>query len=388
MRHVSTVLGQLYSFIPRNRFREFAGQQKIHGNTKINCWQQLVLMLFAQAANVESLRHLQDVWLSRQNQWYHLGIESVAKSTLSDANKRTDSSVFERLFYEIVSQYREYIPKQKFSFDEDLYLLDGSIVSLIYSLFDWAKYRSKKGGIRLHTLYCATEQIPRWVNITNAKNPHEVSVAKQNWKSWELPEGCILCFDRGYLDYAWWYDLEQSGVFWITKGKSNTHFWPVKSYASDHPQVLLDEEGTFFRSEDKYPTKVRRIQWYDPKEDKILVFFTNHHDLAPEQIAEAHKARWQIELFFKWIKQHLKIKSFLGTTENAVKSQIWIALIYFIIVSYIKAKTKLKHSLFILTKVLAQALFEHVHIIELINLKPNKANKLIHDRASPQLKLC
>ena len=129
-------------------------------------------------------------------------------------------------------------------------------------------------------------------------------------------------------------------------------------------------------SEDQYQTKVRRIGWYDAREDKDIVFLTNHHDLPPEQIAEAHKARWQIELFFKWIKQHLKIKTFLGATENAVKSQIWIALIYFIIVTYIKAKTKIKHSLFILTNVFAQALFESIHIIELLNLNPKSAKKL------------
>ena len=390
MQHRNTVLNQLCEFIPKNQLETILGQhEKTHGNRKITPWQQCLLMIFAQASGCESLRHLESVWQSQARKWYHLGIESVAKSTLSDANNKTNPIIYEKLFYAVLERYRSSLPKQKFTFEEDLYLLDGSIISLVYGLFDWAKYRKTKGSIRLHTVFCATEQIPHWINITNGKSPHEMTVAKKYWKDWNLPKGSILCFDRGYTSYKWWYELHQAGIYWIVKAKKNSHFYATKKYESDSPQVLSDEEGFFIepQAENDYPEKVRRIQWYSQKHDKILTFFTNHHDLAPEQIAEAHKTRWQIELFFKWIKQHLKIKTFLGTSQNAVMSQIWIALIYFVILAYIKAKTKLKQSLFILSKVFAQALFERIHIIALLGTHPNQVKKLCLNHSPPQLPL-
>ncbi len=391
MKYCNTVLGQILSFVPQNEFKKFVGQHEDRRKCPgIGAWEQFILMLFSQASNCDSLRQLETVWNSQSSKWYHLGIKSVSKSTLSDANNRTNPKVYEELFYKILERYRPDLRRQKFSFKEDLYLLDGSIISLAYKLFDWAKYRKTKGAIRLHTVFCATEQIPHWINITNGKSPHEVTIAKNCWQNWNLPKGCILCFDRGYMNYKWWHNLHKSKIFWITKAKSNTHFFARKKYKSDHVQVISDEDGHFIeqKAEKDYPDKVRQVRWYDPKEDKEVVFLTNHLDLAPEQIAEAHKARWQIELFFKWIKQHLKIKTFLGASEKAVMSQVWIAMIYFVILAYIKAKAKLKQSLFLLSAVFSQALFEFVHLVELLNSSPVKAKKLCLNRGSPQLSLC
>ena len=391
MRYCTTVLGQILSFIPKNDLSRFVGQ---HGNSRkcpgIGPWEQLILMLFSQASDCESLRQVETVWNSQSSKWYHLGIKSASKSTLSDANNRTNPQIYEALFYKILERCRPSLSHQKFSFDEALYLLDGSLVTLVHSLFDWAKYRSTKGAIRLHTVFCASEQIPHWLNISNGKTPHELTIAKQYWKSWNIPKGAILCFDRGYTDYKWWNDLHKAGIYWLVKAKSNINFFAVKQYPSDNPQVISDEDGYFadLQAEKKYPERLRRIKWYDPKEDKVLTFLTNHYDLSPEQVVEAHIARWQIELFFKWIKQHLKIKSFLGTSPNAVLSQIWIAMIYFVILTYIKSKTKAKQSIFMLSRVFSQALFEYIHLIDLLGADPQKIKNICSARGSPQLSLC
>lgn len=387
MSHNNTVLQQLLSFVPRTKLEALTGQHKSDAGCRtMNTWQQFMLLLFAQANQCESLRDIEAVWQSQQSKWYHLGIESVSRSTLSDANNRRDPVIFEELFFEVLKRVRPTLSRKEYSFSNDLYHLDGSLVTLVYSLFDWAKYRKTKGAIRMHTLFCGTEQIPCWMNITDGKK-HEIRVAKESWESWNLPKGSILCFDRGYVDYAWWDKLNAAGIFWITREKKNMHFFATKQFESDHPHVIKDEEVWCVQAEDKYPKAMRRIEWYNPLEDEIIVFITNNKILAPEQIAEAYKARWDIELFFKWIKQHLRIKSFFGTSQKAVMSQIWIALIYFLILSYIKAKAKLTQTLFILSKVFAQALFERIHLIELFYIRNKKGLSTLSDRASPQLAL-
>lgn len=385
MRQNTTVLSQLLSFVPRKEFNGLVGQHKSdYRSRQMSTWQQFVIMLFAQASGSEGLRDIEGILRSQSCKLSGLGIDSVARSTLSDANKRRNPEVFEALFHKVLKRVRSSLPAQQFTFENDLYALDGSLVTLVQSLFDWALYRSTKGGIRLHTVYCMTEQIPVWMNITNGKK-HEQTIAREHWKSWNLAPGSILTFDRGYVDFAWWAELTDAGIFWVSRAKSNTHFFPLKSYESDHPQLVSDTNGHLVLSEEKYPNSVRQIEWLDPKTEKVLVFLTNNFELAPEQIAEAYKARWQIEIFFKWIKQHLKIKSFFGTSYNAIATQIWVALIYFLILTYIKAKAKLRQSAFLLSKIFAQALLQPIHIIELFRLPPKKVTSLLSDRASPQL---
>lgn len=387
MRHYTTVFSQLLSFVPKNEFNQLVGQHKSDYRSRtMKAWQQLSILLFAQANGSEGLRDIEAVLRSHSSKLYHLGIQSVSRSTIADANKRRDPILYESLFYKVLQRFRSALPKQKFSFENDLYALDGSLVTLVQSLFDWAVYRTTKGALRMHTLHCVTEQIPVWMNITDGKK-HEQKIARTNWKNWNLPKGSILTFDRGYYDFSWWNELNNADIYWITREKSNIHFFGVKKFESDNPLVLSDQNGWLMASEEKYPKTIRRVEWINEKTGEVVSFLTNNFDLAPEQVAEAYKARWQIELFFKWIKQHLRIKSFFGTSYNAIASQIWIALIYFLIVAYVKAKTKIKQSAFLLTKIFSQALLEHVHIIELFNVSSQKSQQILSDRASPQLLL-
>ena len=318
MQHSTTVLNQLLSFVPKKEFDALTGQHKSDYRSRtMSSWQQLTIMLFAQASGSEGLRDIDGVLRSQSHKLYQLGIDSVARSTIADANKRRDPVVFEKLFYAVLNRVRSSLPKQKFSFENDLYALDGSLVTLVQSLFDWALYRSTKGAIRMHTLHCVSDQIPVWMNITDGKK-HEQTVARDNWESWNLPKGSILTFDRGYTDFAWWDQLNGAGIFWITRAKSNTHFFGTQSFESDDHHLFSDTDGWLIASEEKYPDTVRQVEWINPHTGEILAFLTNNFDLAPQQIAEAYKARWQIELFFKWIKQHLRIKSFFGTSYNAI----------------------------------------------------------------------
>ena len=390
MRNFNTVMEQCLQFLPREQFNVFVGQHGGNRYTKhFTAWNQLAVMLYAQATGKTSLRDIQTGLQVQSSKWYHLGIKSVARSTISDANSRRSYQIFEQLFYALFKRCQQYLPRKKFNFKNDLYSLDGSVIDLCLNLFDWAKFRKQKGAIRLHTLFCNTTQIPTFLSITDGKQ-HEITETKATWQDWNLPKQSILVFDRGYIDYNWFNDLTSSNIFFVTRRKKNMQYAIHESSLTTEEGVIKDEVISFVlpNAEKAYPHKLRLVTYWCATKQKQLQFITNNFKLSASTIAAIYKEHWQIELFFKWIKQHLKIKTFLGTNKNAVLTQIWIAMIYFLLLSYIKAQTKTKLSLLELSRIFAEAFFSRITIIDMLTLPPASiVQQLKQTRGSPQLAL-
>ncbi len=378
MGHVNTIFNQLLALIPRNKFDSLVGIHQADKYTKrFTTFNQMAIMLYAQATGKDSLRELEASLITHQGKLYHNGINSVSRSTISDANSRRDWRLFESMFYEVLSRCKNLTPKHKFKFKNPLYTLDASLITLALSLFPWATYTKTKGAVKLHCLLNHDGYLPELVIVTKG-NRHEVDVAKDNLSL--LPDS-IISIDRGYVDFSFLNSLQQKGVWFVTRAKRNMVF----DVAGQHPvttkNVIFDVAIVLKNdlSHKQYPEKLRLIAFYDKEHDKFLFFLTNNFKLSAQTIADIYKARWQVELFFKWIKQNLKIKSFLGTSENAVMAQIWVAMIYYLILSYIKYQTKYSYSLLTLTRVLAEAIFFRACLIDVLSIKIASVKKLKPD---------
>lgn len=305
---------------------------------------------------------------------------------MGDANNRRSHEIFEKLFYAFLQRCYEFLPRKTFSFKNDLYSLDGSVIDLCLSLFDWAKFRKQKGAIRLHTLFCNTTQIPAFLTITDGKR-HEITETRDTWKDWKLPKGSILVFDRGYIDYKLYYDLNEASIFFVTRAKGNMQHTIEEQKEVTGKGVIRDEIISFILNdaEENYPKKLRLITYWDEEQKKQYHFLTNNFDLPAKTIADIYKQRWEIETFFRWIKQNLKIKTFLGTSKNAVLTQIWIAMIYYLLLTYIKTQTKTGLSLLELSRVFSEAFFDRISIIDLLSLSPASVSQTLkRTRGSPQ----
>ena len=374
MYYSSTIFGQVVSFLPKGQFKAFVGQHKGDRYCKrMDAWNQFMILMYAQATGKESLRDIETGLKLNQELWYHLGIESVAKSTLARANKKRSSKIFEKLFYATLAQCRDITPTRTFDFDNPLYSLDSTTVELCFSLFNWATYQQAKGAFKIHTLFHHQREIPT-VLVGTTGNVNDVVEGRKMTDS--IPRGSIVVFDRGYLDFTWWSALNVKGVFFVTRTRSNrllvktgVHHNPHNSLLADDLVFLGDIERT------KYPQELRRIIW-KTNEGKKYEFITNNFALTGEQIAFVYKDRWQIELFFKWIKQNLKIKTFLGTSRNAVMTQVWVAMTYYLILSYIKFQTKFEPSLLALTRMIKETIFTRRSIIDLLSLTEKTVGKI------------
>lgn len=371
MYYSNTILNQLLNFLPKYKFKQFVEEHRADRYTKtMSTWNQFVVLLYAQASGKESLREIETGFNAQNNTWHHLGVNSVARSTLSDANGRRDSEIFEKLFYSLLDKCKKAIPENKFDFDNPLYTIDSSVINLCLSVFDWAKYRTTKGALKLHLLLNNRTAIPELVNITDGK-VGDITIAKRiNTK--QLEKGSILAFDRAYIDYQWWNELNLNGLFFVSRVKSNLNIFVVGQHKDRilEPGILSDEVvifGDYFAMK-KYPDKLRRVRYWDKENKKEYIYLTNNFMLTAKQIADVYKERWQIELFFKWIKQNLKIKTFLGTSKNAVLTQIWIAMVYYLLIAYIKFQTKFKRSLLELTWMIKEVLLFRRDLIDLLSL--------------------
>ena len=351
MYYSNTIFNQLLNFLPRYRFNQIVGEYQGDKYVKsMTTWNQFVALLYAQASSKESLREVAIGFNVQKNTWYHLGVNTIARSTLSDANSRRSCEIFEKLFYSLLNQCQEIVPDNKFNFDNPLYTLDSSIINLCLSVFDWAKYRTTKGALKLHMLLNNRTAIPELINITDGKTG-DITIA-QGIDLGQLEKGSILAIDRAFIDYEWWNKINENELFFVSRTKTNTNVFVIgQHYAALEQGVLADEIVIFgdYQAMDKYPKKLRQIKYWDKEKRKIYTYLTNNFHLTAKQIADIYKERWQIELFFKWIKQNLKIKTFLGTSKNAVLSQIWVAMIYYLLLAYIKFQTKFKKSLLELT---------------------------------------
>ncbi len=328
-------------------------------------------ILYSQIKQKDSLRDIVTGLSAHAARWYHLGITGIYKSTLCDANAKRDYRIFEGLFYHLLARCKDLTPKHKFRFKNPLYTIDASTIDLCLSVFPWAKFRRTKGAIKLHCLYDHSGALPTFMTVTDGKR-HDVRVVKDN--TFPLLSDSIVSVDKAYIDYNWLKSLDEQGVWFVTRAKVNIDYAVVGQHLITSKKVLSDEriilEGVLTRA--KYPKDLRLIRYYDEERQKMLTFLTNNFKLAATTIAQIYKSRWQIELFFKWIKQNLKIKSFLGTSKNAVMTQIWIAMCYYLLLTYIKYQTKYSFSLLQLSRVVREMLFERKALIDILTLKPDR----------------
>lgn len=388
MNYSSTIFSQLLNFLPKARFRQLVSEYDTDKHIrKLSTWNQFVALLYAQATGKDSLREIETGLNVHNNIWYHLGVGSVARSTLAEANAKRDYQVYEKLFYALLDRCRDITPEREFKFKNPLYSFDASTVNLCLSLFDWAKYRTTKGALKLHVLLNNRTAIPELINITEGKVA-DVTVFKRIELD-RLEKGSIIVFDRAYIDYRWWKKMTQNGLFFVSRTKSNQNIFATGQHKRRKlaQGILADEEvifGDYQAMEKKYPEKLRRVKYWDSLNEKELVFLTNNFELSAKQVADIYRDRWQIELFFKWIKQNLKIKTFLGTSRNAVMAQIWVAMIYYLLLAYIKFQTKFKKSLLELTRMVKEVLLFRRDLIDLLSLEENTIFRLKREE-SPQM---
>lgn len=311
--------------------------------------------------------------------WYHIGLKKVCRSTLSDAMRKRDWRIYECIFYEVLSRCKSITPKHKFKFRSPLYTLDSSVIDLCLSMFFWAKFRRTKGALKLHTLLDNSGSIPTFLVITEGRN-QDIRVAKE--VNFQLLSDSIITIDRGYVDFEWFYSLEKKGIYFVSRMKKGIKYEII---GQQEVRDINRKKGVTFdliirlfsqKGKKEYPKELRLIGFKDPETQKEFTFLTNNFKLSCYAICLIYKARWQIELFFKWIKQNLKIKTFLGTTKNAVLTKIWIAMIYYLILSYIKYQTKYKYSLLELTRIFKEALFFRVSLIDILSLKSSNISKI------------
>ena len=368
MPHHNTIYNHLLQLIPRHQFealvRRYASDRYVKYFT---CWQQFITLLYAQIRGKDSLRDIETSLRSQSNRWYHIGLVNVKRSTLSDANNQRDYHVYEGLFYRLFERCKNVTPKHKFRFKNPLYSLDATVIDLCLSLYPWAKFRKRKGALKIHCLYDHSGSLPSFLVITDGKQ-HDVKAAKE--QTLPVSADSIIAVDRAYIDYKWLYSLEKSGVFFVTRAKSNLKHEVSGQHAVNKQKGLLFDYQirlTGYYQRKDYPKKLRLVGYTDPETGKEFRFLTNNFTLSAYTITQIYKARWQIELFFKWIKQNLKIKSFLGTSKNAVLTQIWVAMCYYLLLSYIKYQTKYGYSLLELSRMIAEMILERVSLVDLLS---------------------
>jgi len=362
-----TVFAQVIEHLPPHEFQKcvarYAGNYKFRG---FSCFDQFLCLAFAQLTYRESLRDIEACLRSVQSKLYHMGFRGkISRSTLADANEAHDWRIYADFAQVLIHIARPMYAGESLGFDLDntVYALDSTTIDLCLSVFPWAPFRSTKAAVKMHTLLDLRGNIPSFIHISDGKW-HEVNIFDML-----VPEaGAFYVMDRGYIDFAQLHRLHQAGSFFVIRAKSNLRFQRRYSRESDRAGgIICDQIGTLtgFYSAQGYPTPLRRIRVKDA-EGKTLVFLTNNLDLPARTIAELYRCRWQIELFFKWIKQHLRIKSFFGTTENAVKSQIWIAVSVYVLVAILKKRLKLSASLYEILQILSLTMFERTPLDQLL----------------------
>ena len=363
------VFAQLMQHVPRTTFRRcvarYQGERKVHS---FSCLDQFLSMAFAQLTFRESLRDIEACLRAHRSKLYHLGIRSaVARNTLANANAVRDWRIYADFAQSLIGIARPLHVDEPFGIDlqDTVYALDATTIDLCLSVFPWAPFQSTKAAIKLHTLLDLRGNIPTFIHISDGKL-HEVSILDQL-----VPEpGAFYIMDRGFLDFARLYRLHQAGGFFVTRAKSNTKAERRYSRPVDRSTGLVCDQTIILTgqySPRDYEAPLRRIRFKDPKTAKSLVFLTNNFTLPAFTITELYRCRWQVELFFKWIKQHLRIKAFFGTSENAVKSQIWIAVSVYVLVAIVRKRLKLPGSLYQILQILSLTLFEKTPMDQLLS---------------------
>ena len=370
MARYSYILAQFLRLLPRYEFQRIATKYRGDYHRKhFKCWDQLACMIFAHIRQESSLRDIDRALNAHAGKLYHIGIQQCPKSTLADANERRDYRIFEEFAKSMMQRARRAYANTELAIDVDnaVYALDASVIDLTLSLFPWAKFRKTKGAIKLHAMLDLRGNIPAFLTITDGK-VHDVKAAPQVPIE---PDG-IYVVDRGYMDFAWLWSIQQADAFFVTRLKKSIKWSRVISHPVDKSLGLRCDQEILLstkRLQALYPIRLRRISFRDETQGRTLVFLTNNFVLPSETIAALYKARWEIELFFKWIKQNLRVKAFYGTSPNAVKTQIWIAMIVYLSLAILKQRYHLEQSLSQLLHFLEVNLFEEKPLISIF--QPN-----------------
>lgn len=362
------IFSQVISFFPKYEFEKCVDKYKGHHKVKnFSCWDQFLCMAFAQLTYRKSLRDTVVCLRALQSKLYHMGLRSqISRSTLAYTNAKRDWRIYAEIAQVLIHEARNLYHDDDFGIelDETVYALDSTTIDLCLSLFPWARFRKQKGAIKLHTLLDLRGNIPSFIEITDGKI-HDVNILDIL-----VPEpGSFYIMDRGYIDFMRLYTFHLYSAFFVIRAKSKMNFRRLYSHPIDKSIGLKCDQTIVLTGVDTsvyYPEKLRRVRYYDTETNKDFIFLTNNFTISAMTVAQLYKKRWQIELFFKWIKQHLRINSFFGTSENAVKTQIWIAINVYVLVAIIKKRLNLKISLYTFLQILSVSVFEKMPILQLV----------------------
>jgi hypothetical protein len=379
LSHNNTVFSQLLKLLPRHEFESLSKQR--HSGRSFRTatrWSQFITMAMGQLSGRNSLRDIVESMSAQAHRLYHLGSAKLSRSNLARINEDKPAALYEALFGKLLQRCQSSAPGHNFKFKNSLYSLDASTIDLCLSAFPWADFRKTKSAVKLHVGLNHAGYLPEFVAITEGKK-HDVKVGRM----FNFPKGSIVAIDKGYNDYAWYKQLTDKGIFFVTRLKTNAKYQVTdRRSVAKESGLTCDQtiEFTGLQTAKKCPVALRRIGYRDQVTGKKYVFLTNNFKLSAKTIADIYKARWQVELFFKWIKQNLKIKSFVGTSKNAVMTQIWIAMCMYLLIAFIKFQSRLTKSLQQILRLLQLNLFEKRDLMALlrgdpVNDRPTNANQ-------------
>lgn len=369
------VFAQLTEFLPRRKFDTIVSKYKGNKYVKgLTCWNQMLLMIFGQLTARESMRDLILSIEPQRSKFYHLGFgNTVSRRNLGNANNKRDYRIFEEFAYVLIDKARKTCYNEDFEIkiDDNIYALDSSIVDLCMSVFEWAKFKKTKSGIKLHTLFDVKSSIPSYIYISEARL-HDVNILD----SLIYEAGSFYVMDKAYVDFERLYNLHKNQAHFVTRAKTNMRFKRMYSRASDKENgIIYDQIGKLdgIKSKENYPEKLRRVKYYDVENDRIFIFITNNMSIKAHEVAALYKERWKVELFFKWIKQHLKIKSFWGQSQNAVKIQVYCAIITYCLVAICGNELKSERKIYEILQIFSISLLDKTPVKEMI-MKSNYKN--------------
>lgn len=378
------VFAQVVEFLNQDKFRRIV--TKYQGDRYIkhySTWNQLLTLIFGQLSRSASLRDCVLALQAHRSKLYHLGVgKTVTRSNLSKANEQRDYRIFEDFAYYMIAEARRKREGKIVGVEAHIYAFDSTTIALCLSLFEWAKFRKKKGGIKVHTLFDVVAGVPTFVHITEAK-VHDMNAMD------EIPYevGAFYIFDRGYNDYSRLYTIHRLGATFVLRAKNNVKYKRISWIRRLQHNVLSDSKIQFTGpyKKDEYPEPLRLIKYWDEENKREFTFLTNNFELTALEIAELYRQRWQIELFFKWLKQHLKIKHFYGTSFNAVKIQVYVAIITFCLVAILQHDMKLELTTYEVLHVLSVSLTTKMHLVDLLNKTNFQNDKERLDSSEPLL---
>ena len=381
MPHCNTIFSQILKLVPRHEFETLAKQH--HSGRSFRTasrWSQFVTLAMAQLAGRISLRDIVENVSAQAHRLYHLGSAKLTRSNLSRINEDKPYALYEALAGKLLNRCQRMAPGHKFRFKNPLYSLDASTIDLCLSVFPWASFRSTKGAIKLHVGLNHDGYLPEFVTITEGKTSDVEMV-----RTLTFPSGSIVVVDRGYNDYDWYNQLTEKGIFFVTRLKANAQYRVINRQPVLKNKGLTSDQTirlTSIQAAKKCPSRLRRVGYRDIDTGKHYIFLTNNFKLAARTIADIYKARWQVELFFKWIKQNLKIKSFIGTSKNAVMTQIWIAMCVYLLLAFIKFQSRMNKTMQQILRLLQLNLFEKRDLMALLRGDPHNLNHSSHIQMS------